>query len=77
MTPDGVYIRIASSTKPLHWLPHLVPDSLLLQEIPYETYVNSVATSIHWNKKGLWPSFPLITKFCKINNFKKDKDEVG
>ena len=33
MTPIEVYIRIAGSTKPLHWLPHLVPNSLLLQEI--------------------------------------------
>ena len=32
MTPERVYIRIYGSTKPLHWLPHLVPDSLLLQE---------------------------------------------
>ena len=35
MTPVGVYIRIARSTKPPHWLPHFVPDSLLLQEISY------------------------------------------
>ena len=35
MTPVGVYIIIASSTKPLHWLPHLVPDYLLLQAISY------------------------------------------
>ena len=34
MTPTGVYIRIAGSTKPPHWLPHFVPDSLLLQEVP-------------------------------------------
>ena len=31
MTPAGVYIRIVGSTKPPHWLPHFVPDSLLLQ----------------------------------------------
>ena len=30
MTPLGVYIRIAGSTKPSHWLPHLVAYSLLL-----------------------------------------------
>ena len=30
MTPIGVYIRSAGSTKPPHWLPHFVPDSLLL-----------------------------------------------
>ena len=29
----GVYIRIAGSTKPPHWLPNFVPDSLLLQKI--------------------------------------------
>jgi hypothetical protein len=77
MTPDGVYIIISGSTKPPHWLPHFVPDTLLLQEIAYQTYVNCVATSLHRNKKGLWPPFPLSTKVCKIENFKRAKDEVG
>ena len=36
MTPDGVYIRILGGTKAPHWLPHFVPDTLLLQEIAYE-----------------------------------------
>ena len=35
MTAIGVYIRISRSTKPPHWLPHFVPESLLLQEISY------------------------------------------
>ena len=35
MTPFVVYIRIVDSTKPPHWLPHLVLDSLLLQDISY------------------------------------------
>ena len=30
MTLDKVYIRFVGSTKPSHWLPHLVPNSLLL-----------------------------------------------
>lgn len=77
MTPVKVYIRIVGSTKPPHYLPHLVPTTLLLQEISYQTYVNGVATSLHRNKKGLWPLFPLITQVCKIHNFKQDKDEVG
>ena len=77
MTPEEVYIRIVGSTKPPHWFPHLVPDTLLLQEISYQTYVNGVPASIHQNKKGLWSPFPLITQVCKIKNFKKDKDEVG
>ena len=47
MTPDEVYIMIFGSTKPPHWLPHILPDSLLLQEIYYQTYVNGVATSLH------------------------------
>jgi hypothetical protein len=37
MTTDKVYIRIVGNTKPSHWLPHLVPDTLLLQEIAYKT----------------------------------------
>ena len=70
MTPIIVYIRIAGSTKPPHWLPHLVPDSLLLQEISYQTFVNVVAASLHKYKKGLWTQFPLMTLVCKIENFK-------
>ena len=35
MTPIGVYRRVIGSTNPPHWLPHFVPDSLLLQEISY------------------------------------------
>ena len=45
MTPIGVYIRIAGSTKPPHWLPHFVPNSLLLQEISYQTFINGVVAS--------------------------------
>ena len=72
-----MYVRIVDNTNPLHWLPHLVPNTVLLQEIPYQTYVNVVAASLHWNKKGLWPLFPLSTKVCKIENFKHARDEVG
>lgn len=66
MTPDGVYIKNFSSNEAPQWLPHLVPDTLLLQEIAYQTYVNGVVASLHRNKKRLWPSFPLLTKVCKI-----------
>ena len=76
MTPAGVYRRIAGSTKPLHWLPHFVPDSLLLQDIAYQTFINGVATSLHKHKKGIWPQFPLITLVGKIENFKQAKDEA-
>ena len=55
MTPTGVYIRIEGSTKPLHWFPHFVPDSLLLQEIAYQTFMNGVAASLQKHKKVLWP----------------------
>ena len=77
MTPIGVYIRIAGSTKPPHWLPHFVPDSLLLQEISYHTFVSGVSASLHKYKKGLWPQFLLLTPMCKIENFKQDKDEAN
>ena len=77
MTPDGVYIIISRSTKAPHWIPHFVPDTLLLQEISYQTYVNGVDASLHRNKKGHWPPFPLSTKVCKIENFETAKDEVG
>ena len=30
MKPAGVYIRISRITKAPHWLPHFVPDTLLL-----------------------------------------------
>ena len=61
----------------LHVVPHLVPDTLLLQDISYQTYVNGVVASLHQSKKGFWPLFPLSTKVCKIENFKQAKDEVG
>ena len=70
MTPDGVYIRIFGSTKPPQWLPHFVPDTLLLHEIAYQTYVNGVVASLHRKNKGIWPPFPLSSKVCKIENFK-------
>ena len=77
MTPVGVYTKIAGSMKPSHWFPHFVPDTMLLQEMAYQTYVNGVVTSLHRKKKGLLPPFPLTTKFCKIEGFKQAKDEVG
>ena len=70
MTLTGVYIRIAGSTKPPHWLRHFVPDSLLLQEISYQTFINGVATSLQKHKKGLWPQFPLMTSICKVESFR-------
>ena len=47
MTPDGVYIIISGSTKPPHWFAHFVPDTLLLREIAYQSYVNGVVASLH------------------------------
>jgi hypothetical protein len=47
MTPDGVYIRISGSTKPPHWLPHVLLDTLLLKEISYQIYVNGVVSPLH------------------------------
>ena len=36
-----------------------------------------VVASLHTNKKGLWPPFPLSTKVHRIENFKQAKDKVG
>ena len=69
MTPIGVYIGIAGNTKPAHWLPHFVPDSLLLQEISYQTFINGVVAPLHKHKKGLWPQFPLITLGVQNRDF--------
>lgn len=77
MTSDGVYIRISGSIKAPHWLPHFVPDTLLLQEISYQTDVNGVAASLHKDKKGLWPPFTLSTTVYKIENIKQAKEEVS
>ena len=77
MTSTGVYIRIAGSTNPPHWLPHFLPDSLLLQEVAYQTFINGVDTSLHKYKKGVWPQFPLITPAGKIENFKQAREEVS
>ena len=65
MTPVGVYIRIDGSTKPPHWLPHLIPDSLLLQEISYHTYVNGVATSLQKKRKDFGLSFHWLHQFAR------------
>ena len=70
MTLDETYIRIAGSTKALHWLSHFVPYTMLLQEIAYQTYVNGVVASLHINKKVLWPPFPLSSRVHRIENFK-------
>ena len=77
MTPIEVYIRIAGSTKPSHWLPHFVPNTLLLQEISYQVFVNGVAASLHRKKKGIWPRFLIMTPVCKIENLEKAKDELN
>ena len=77
MTSEAIYIRISSSTKAPHWLPHFVPDTLLLQEIAYQTYVDGMDASLHKAKKGRWPPFPLSTRVHIIENFKQAKEEVG
>ena len=77
MTPVGVYIRIVGRTKPPHWLPNFVPDSLLLQEIAYQTFINGVVASLQKHKKEHWPQFPLMTSMCKIENFKQARDEAN
>ena len=71
MTSDGVYIKMSGSTKALHWLPHCIPNTLLLQEIAYQTYVHGVVASLHKAKKGLFPLFPLSMGVCKIENIKQ------
>ena len=72
-----VYLRIAGSTKPPHWLPHFSPDSLLLQEVAYQIFINGVVASLHKHKKGVWSQFPLITQVGKIENFKQAREEVS
>ena len=68
MNSNGVYIIMPGSTKDPHWLPHFVPDTLLLKEIAYQTYVNGVVASLHKAKKGLCPPFPLSMGVYKIEN---------
>lgn len=77
MISDGVYIRMAGSTKVPHWLPHLIPDTLLVQDIAYHTYINSVYASLLKEKKGPWPPFSFSLILCKIENVKQAKDEVN
>ena len=36
-----------------------------------------MAASLHRNKKGLWPQLPLMTLVCKVENFKKAREEVN
>ena len=62
MTPDGIYMRMISSTKAPHWLPHFIRDKLLLQGIVYQTHINGVSSSLIKSKKGEWPPFSLSRK---------------
>ena len=73
MTPVGVYIIIVGSMRPPHWFPHLLPDTLLLQEMDYQTYVNGVASSLHRKKKGLWPLFPFDSQSLKDLKFQTNQ----
>jgi hypothetical protein len=68
MTYDGFYIRISGITKAPQSLPHFVPDTFLLQEISYQSYVNGVVASLHKDKKGRWPPFPLSMGVHSIGN---------
>lgn len=77
MTIDGFYIKMSSSTKAIHWLPYSVLDTLLLQDISYQTYVHGIVASLHQAKRGLWPSFPLSTEVYKIENLNQAKEEVS
>jgi hypothetical protein len=63
MTTYRVYIRIVGSTKAPHWFPHFVPDTLLLQKISYQIYVNGVDAFVHRRKKSISPTFPLSIFF--------------
>ena len=74
MTSDEVYIRMSGSTKAQHCLPHFVLDTLLLQEIAYQTYVHGVVASLHKSKKGLCPYFPLSMGVYKIEDSNKSKE---
>ena len=77
MTSDEVYMRMSSSIKAMHWFPHFVSNTLLLQNIAYQTYMHGVVASLHKENKGLWPHFPLSTGVYKIENFKQAKEEVS
>jgi hypothetical protein len=35
--------------------------------------VNGAATSLHKNKKGLWPPFPLFIRVHRIENFNRPR----
>ena len=77
MTSDRVYIGVSGSTKAPHWFTHFVPDTLLLQEIAYQTYVHGVVASLHIEKKGFCPQFPLSMGVYNIKNFKQAKEQVS
>ena len=77
MTPDGVYLRMIGSTKAPHWLPHFIPDKVLLQEISYQTHTYVVSSSLTKSRKGAWTPFPLSTKMCRVENIKQAKEEVN
>ena len=77
MTPDGVYIRMIGGTKSPHWLPHFIPDKLLLQDMGYQTCINGIFASLLKAKKDPWPPFPFYIGMCRIENIKQEKDKVN
>ena len=76
MTFDGVYIRMSGSTKTPHWFPHFVSDTLLLQEIAYQTYVHGIFASLHKSKKGIFPLFPYPLGFIRHKISSKTKKKL-
>ena len=77
MTLDGVYLRKIDSTKDPHWIPHFIPNKLLLQGIAYQTHINGVFASLIKSIKEAWPPFPLSTKVCRMENIKQTKEEFS
>ena len=70
------YIRMYGSTKALHYC------LIFYQTLYYFRILPIKHMWILWlllfiDKRGLWPLFPLLTKVCKIKNFKQATDEVG
>jgi hypothetical protein len=76
MTPDGVYIRILRSTKAPHLLPHFIPNTLLLQQIAYQSDANDVDASLHKDQRIFGILFPYQHEFKQLKNLNIPKNKL-
>jgi hypothetical protein len=65
------YIRVYVATKSPNLLPKFIHDSLILQEIAYQTLVNGVGTPLNREKNIILPPLPLYVGAYSFKDVKE------